>query len=82
MRIALSPSAEKQFLKLSRTERKKVEKRLRHLESHPFAGKKLYGEFEGHRALRAWPHRIIYEVNHKKGLILVSFIAHRQGAYK
>ena len=84
MKILLTSDAEKQFLKLPKPERIKVEKKLKLLLENPHAGKKLAGDYSNQRSLRAWPYRIIYAVSaaSKQEAITVLAILHRQGAYK
>lgn len=84
MKVLLTSDAEKQFLKLPKPERRKIEKKLKLLAENPHAGKKLAGEYANQRSLRAWPYRIIYTVSpaSKQEVITVLVILHRQGAYK
>lgn len=81
MLVILSKDAEKQYKRLSKPDKIKVKKKLLMLQEDPTAGKKLVGELAGVRSLRAWPYRIIYEINKVKIRIEVHKIAHRQGAY-
>lgn len=82
MLAILSRDAHKQYKLLPKAEQKKVRKKLLLLEMDPTAGKKLTGELIGIRSLRAWPYRIIYEINETEKRIEIHKIAHRQGAYK
>ncbi len=84
MKVLLTSDAEKQFLKLSKSESIKVEKKLKLLTQAPYAGKKLSGEYANQRSLRAWPYRIIYMVTFasRQETIIVAAILHRQGVYK
>lgn len=82
MKVQLTPTAEKQLLKLKRSEAKKVDKKLRLLSVAPMCGKKLEGKLKNRYSLRAWPYRIIYVVNKNAVRVEVEFIEHRQGAYK
>ena len=82
MIVVLSKNARKDFEHLSKPEQAKVRKKLLFLEQTPNVGKKLSGDLEGVRSLRAWPYRIIYEINNKEKRIEVHRIKHRQGAYK
>ena len=82
MRVFLTPSAQKNFKKIPQQEQKKIAKKLIELENNPYAGKKLEGELKGFYSLRAWPYRILYEINEDEQRIEVHKIAHRQGAYK
>ena len=81
MRVIVTPRAEKELLKLPKTERKKVQKKLLLLETNPFVGKKLGGEFQERYSLRSWPYRIIYLINDKTKILYVISILHRQGVY-
>ncbi len=84
MKVLLTSDVEKQFLKLPKPERTKVERKLKLLAENPHAGKKLAGDYANQRSLRAWPYRIIYTVSStsKQEVITVIAILHRQGAYK
>ncbi len=82
MQVILSQDAQKQFQRLSPPVRKKVKGKLEALKNNALAGKKLAGELQGYRSVRAWPYRIIYEVNTQRKVIFIHKIAHRQGAYK
>lgn len=79
MKLSYRPHAVKQLKKIPIKDKRKVVKNLEALINDPTAGKKLKGELEGLRSLRAWPYRIIYEV--LKSEIVVLSVAHRQGAY-
>jgi mRNA-degrading endonuclease RelE of RelBE toxin-antitoxin system len=83
MKVLLTADAEKQFLKLPKPERSKVEKKLKLLTQNPHIGKKLAGAYADQRSLRAWPYRIIYTVSalSNQEAVIVLAILHRQGAY-
>lgn len=82
MNVIISPKAGKQLHKLQTNEALKITRRLRELESTPFAGKLLTGKLKNHYTLRAWPYRIVYQVFKDQDIILVDTIEHRQGVYK
>lgn len=82
MKVQLTPTAEKQLLKLKRSEAKKVDKKLRLFSVAPMSGKKLEGKLKNRYSLRAWPYRIIYLVNKKQQRVEIEVIEHRQSAYK
>jgi len=82
MLVILSKDAQKQYEHLPKGEQIKVRKKLLLLEQNPTAGNKLIGELGGIRSLRAWPYRIIYEVNETEKRVEILKIAHRQSAYK
>lgn len=82
MEVVLSKNAIKDYKKLPKSEQVKVRKKVALLEQNPLSGKKLTGELDGVRSLRAWPYRIFYEINEIEDRIEVHRIKHRQGAYK
>lgn len=82
MFVVLSKDALKQYERLSKGEQTKICKKLHALEQDSHSGKKLTGELKGIYSLRAWPYRILYEINEAEKRIEVHKIAHRQGAYK
>ena len=81
MRVILSKEAQKNYNRLPKPSQTKIKKKLTALQQNPLLGKKLGGELEGDRSLRAWPYRIIYSIDEKQNEIRVSNILHRQGAY-
>ena len=82
MDIILSKEANKQYDRLPKPEQTKIHKKLIALQQDPYAGKKLTGDLTGIRSLRAWPYRILYEINEKDQRIEIHKIAHRQGVYR
>ncbi len=82
MQVIITPKATKQYQHLPKSEQTKIKKKLSLLESEPLVGKKLSGEFEELRSLRAWPYRILYYIDEEKQIIYITTILHRQGAYK
>ncbi|OGD62018.1 hypothetical protein A2160_00435 [Candidatus Beckwithbacteria bacterium RBG_13_42_9] len=80
MKLEYKPQVLKQLKKISLNEKKKIIRKLENLLEDPLAGKPLKGELEGLKSLRAWPYRIIYQLN-KKSIVIFS-ISHRQSAYK
>ena len=77
MNVILSKDASKQYGRLSKSDQTKIHKKLLALEQSPYEGKKLNGELGGIRSLRAWPYRILYEINEAKNTIAIHKIAHR-----
>lgn len=82
MKIIFSEDAIKQLGHLPKPAQTKIYKKINSLQSNPFSGKKLSGELKDYWTIRAWPYRIIYEINQKEKRIDVHKISHRQGAYK
>jgi mRNA-degrading endonuclease RelE of RelBE toxin-antitoxin system len=81
MRVFLTPSAQKNFKRIPQQEQKKIAKKLIELENNAYTGKRLEGELKGYLSLKAWPYRILYDINKDEQIIQVHKIAHRQGAY-
>lgn len=82
MQLALSRKALREYERISKQERVKIKKKLISLENNPLSGKKLGGKLVGYFSIKAWPYRILYEINKKKNIIEVHKISHRQDAYK
>lgn len=82
MNVVLSKHAERNLHRLSVSQELKVVKKLLLLQTNPHSGKPLTGKLEGLYSLRAWPYRIIYEINKERHTITVYAIEHRQGVYK
>ena len=51
------------------------------LESDPFLGKRLRGEFEGSHSLRIGDYRLIYRVIMSEKRVILMTVAHRHKAY-
>ena len=82
MDVLLTKEANKQYSKLVKADKIKIDKKILLLFSDSSAGKKLSGEFTGKYSLKAWPYRIIYIIDERKKAIWILSIIHRQGAYK
>lgn len=80
MRVVYSSTAAKKILRLPPPERKKILRRIYQLSLDPCSGKKLKGKLEGLWSFRAWPYRIIYQIESKELHIVA--VDHRQGVYK
>lgn len=81
MNVFLTREAQKQYKKLTQSNKEKIDKKIILLEKEPFIGKKLSGEYKETRSLKAWPYRIVYFINERKKEIWIVSILHRQGAY-
>lgn len=82
MQVFLTKEAQRGYFHASKIDQKKIKKRLLSLAVDPLAGKKLTGKLSGLRSSKAWPYRILYQVNNLKKEVWVVSILHRQGAYK
>lgn len=84
-KIALSPSAQKQYNKIKAANQslnKKIQKAFDILSKNPYAGKFLTGELKGYNSYRIGDFRIIYEILHKEIIILVLKIEKRGSVYR
>jgi addiction module RelE/StbE family toxin len=82
MSIKFTKESLKQLETLPKVEKEKIVKALHGVEKEPLAGKKLTGQLKGLYTVRAWPYRIVYQVDQTKKQIIILRIAHRQGVYK
>lgn len=82
MQLIITPKAQKHFGKLPKPEQKKIIKKLSVLADDPLSGKKLEGDLQEIRSIRAWPYRILYYIDTKNKTVYITSILHRQGAYK
>ena len=80
MKITLTPTSQKQFLKLPKSEIKKITRKINSLAADPYSAKKLKGEFSELYSLRAWPYRIVYQICPDR--IEIVLIEHRQSVYR
>lgn len=82
MLVFLTHEAQKQYQRLKRSDQVKICRKLSVLQSEPYSGKKLSGEYKDLFSLKAWPYRLIYSINEKRKEVWIVSILHRQGAYK
>lgn len=82
MEIIVAPEALKRLKRISSGDRKKIEQKIKILQSDPFAGKLLLGEWSGNRSLKAWPLRIIYSIDTESQIIYIRHIDYRGNVYK
>lgn len=80
--VVILRRARKELLKLSKKDQKRIDNAIDVLQTDPFCGKQLYGEFEGKWALRVWPYRIIYTIEQDIVTVTILRVGHRQGVYK
>lgn len=79
-KVYFLPQSEKEFDRLPKKAKTKVEKIITQIGKNPLLGKKLGGKLKGLYSARAWPYRIIYKV--ERSTIIIIRILHRQRAYK
>lgn len=80
--IKLSNPAKKDLKKIDSIYQAKIERSIELLQTNPFLGEKMAGEFKGSYRIKIPPIRIIYTPDLKSKIIWVRAIAHRQGIYK
>lgn len=80
--LEIKAKALKQIESLPQKDRQKVFSSMEVLKENPMAGKQLEGKYKGFRALRAWPYRIIYAIDHHIITVTVLRVGHRKDVYK
>lgn len=81
-RLVLKPSAAKELRELPAKDRRKVCAVLVAIERDPFCGKKLSGELRGLFSFRAWPYRILYQIQRGLLLVIVIRVGQRKDVYR
>ena len=81
-RVVLVQSAQKEFNKAPRNIQEKVLLVFGALETNPYSGKPLRGEYAGVWTMRAWPFRVIYEIIEAALVVTVIRVRHRKDAYR
>jgi len=82
MNIEFTHISQKQFQKLPPNQTKKIAKKIKSLRQNSLLGKKLQGRLKNQYSLRAWPYRIIYQIDQNQKIIKILLINHRQSAYR
>lgn len=80
-RLLLSPEAQLFLDKLDRSEKERIEKKLRSLRQNPELGKPLLAKLAGLRSVRMGKHRALYQVRRQERVVAVLRIAHRKKVY-
>ena len=79
--ILLTKTAQKELSDFNKSDYKKIVKRIKNLYLSPYLGKKLKGELSQFYSYRAWPYRIIYQINKDSKQIVITAVSHRQSSY-
>jgi mRNA interferase RelE/StbE len=80
-RLLLSIKAGVFLKKLNKSDKKRIESRLKDLACNPELGKPLVGKLAGLWSLRMGDYRAIYEIKYNELLILVLKLGHRKNVY-
>ncbi|MBP7114374.1 MAG: type II toxin-antitoxin system RelE/ParE family toxin [Candidatus Peribacteraceae bacterium] len=80
--LEIKAKALKQIETLAKKDAQKVFDSMEVLKENPLAGKQLEGKYKGFRALRVWPYRIIYAVDHHIITVTVVKVGHRKDVYR
>lgn len=81
-RIVFAPTAEKQFLRLTKLVRLRVAQAIAKLAFDPHLGKRLKGELAEYRSYRVGDYRVVYFIRRKLVQIEIIRVAHRREAYR
>lgn len=81
-KIVFAPTAEKQFIQLTKSVRIRVARAIAKLSNDPFLGKQLRGELREYRSFRAGDWRIVYFIRHRLIQVEIIRVAHRREVYK
>lgn len=81
-KVVFAPTAEKQFLDLTKLVRIRIAQAILKLSITPFLGKQLRGELKEYRSYRVGDWRIVYFLRHQVIQIEIIRIAHRKEVYR
>ena len=80
-KVLLSPSSQDFLKKLDKSNRERVESKLKELSTTPELGKPLVGKLAGLWSLRVGDYRSIYQIRNSELLVLIIKIGHRKSIY-
>lgn len=80
--IIFASRADKQLSKLPINIQKKALKAFENIQKTPAVGIKLHGELSEYYKFCLGDYRIVYTFDHKKSIVFVVKIEHRQGVYR
>ena len=81
-RLETTRKFEKDFRKLAGDLKRRVDLQVKTLETQPYSGKRLRGEFEGSYSFRIGDYRVIYWVDETGKRIVLLTVAHRRSVYE
>lgn len=77
--VLLHPKAAKALKSLEKSLKSRIIRRLKELENHPKAGKRL--KYSNFWSLRVGDYRVIYEIYTDEKKVIILFIGHRKKVY-
>lgn len=80
--VFLENRAKKELRRFDKNIQEKILKNLHLLESNPFLGSKMHGEFQGYYRVKIPPLRIIYLLDIKNKIIKIRAVGFRGDIYK
>ena len=81
-RLETTRKFEKDFRKLAADLKHRVDQQVKTLETQPYSGKRLRGEFEGSYSFRIGDYRVIYWVDETEKRVVLLMVAHRRTVYE
>ena len=80
-RVLLSLKADAFLKKMDKSNKERIEAKLKDLSNNPELGKPLVGRLSGIWGLRIGDYRALYEIRHNELIILVLKLGHRKNVY-
>ncbi len=80
--VVVVKRAQKDAQRFSKKDQKRVAAAITSLQSDPFRGKQLRGDYAGKWSLRVWPYRIVYTIEKEIVTVTVVRIGHRKDVYR
>jgi mRNA interferase RelE/StbE len=81
-RLETTRRFEKDFKKLASDLKQRIDKQVKLLETQPYSGKRLRGDFAESYSLRLGDYRVIYWVDEAAKRIVLLTVAHRRTVYE
>jgi len=72
---------ERDFRRLTKEMKVRIDSAIRGLQENPYLGKFLHGDLKGKRSLRIGDYRVIYAVDEESRTIALIAAGHRKGVY-
>jgi len=82
MRILTTRRFERDFRRLPKNVRRRVDEAIRSLAENPYMGRALRGRLMGFRSLRIGDYRVIYRVDEKRRAVILFCVGHRRAIYR